>query len=149
MKKFRYRMENVLNIKLQLEEQQKIQFTIASNKVEEEKEKLKQMVVRQNMFQARLKEELSSDELNLMEVRLARDGIEYMKRVIREQMFAISKAEKALEIERKKLNDIRIERKTQEKLKEYAFEEYKREFAAEEAREIDQTVTYTYSTQNA
>ncbi len=144
MKKFSYRMENVLNIKLQMEEQQKIAFALASNALDEEKDKLNRLSARQRRYESRFKE-LLGDDLDLREIAHTRKGIDQMKVLVREQMFNVVSAEKKLDMERKKLYDIRVERKTQEKLKEYAFEDYKKEFAAEEAREIDQTVSYSYS----
>ena len=146
MKKFSYRMENVLKIDIQLEEQQKIAFALANNALEEEKSKLVRLTIRRRKFEQALTKLIQEDSLNLRQIKETRDAIDYMKRAIREQMFAIANAEKQLEKERIKLNERRMERKTQEKLKEYAFEEYKQEYAREESREIDQTVTYTYST---
>lgn len=144
MKKFSYRMENILNIKLQMEEQQKVAFALASNALEEEKDKLSALSNRQKSYERRFKE-LLRDDLDLAEIASTRRGIDQMKVLVREQMFNVVSAEKKLDVERKKLYDIRVERKTQEKLKEYAFEAYKKEYAMEEAREIDQTVSYTYS----
>ena len=37
-----------------------------------------------------------------------------------------------------------VERKTQEKLREKAFEEFKQELAYAEGKEIDELVSYTY-----
>ena len=54
-------------------------------------------------------------------------------------------AEKNLEIARVELNRVMIERKTQERLREKAFEEFKAELNARESKEIDQLVSYTYS----
>ena len=37
-----------------------------------------------------------------------------------------------------------IERKTHEQLREAAFEEFKKELAKEESKEVDELVSYTY-----
>ena len=43
-----------------------------------------------------------------------------------------------------RLNAVMVERKSHEKLREKAFEQFKLELAAEEAKEIDQLVSFTY-----
>lgn len=49
-----------------------------------------------------------------------------------------------MELARSKLNQVMIERKTYEKLREKAFEEFKQEVAYEENRMVDELVSYNY-----
>jgi len=42
------------------------------------------------------------------------------------------------------LNRVMVERKTHEKLRERAFEEFKQEIAQAESKEIDELVSYNY-----
>ena len=135
----------MLRIDLQLEEQQKIQFAIANNALNEEKQKLVALSIRQRKYEREGKK-LLEDVLDMQKIRENKQAINVMKSRIRDQMIKVSSAEKKVEFERERLNNLRVDRKTQEKLKEYAFDAYKKEFAMEEAREIDQTVTYNYST---
>ena len=67
-----------------------------------------------------------------------------MKSKQRTQMMNVHAAEKNLEIARTELNRIMIERKTHEKLREKAFEEFKQELEHAESKEIDELVSYTY-----
>lgn len=67
-----------------------------------------------------------------------------MKTRIRSQMINVHKAEKQLDIVRRRLNEVMIERKTYEKLREKKFEEFKMELAYEEKKEVDELVSYTY-----
>ena len=53
-------------------------------------------------------------------------------------------AEKSVELARKRLQAVMVERKSHEKLREKAFEQFKQELAVEEAKEIDQLVSFTY-----
>ena len=53
-------------------------------------------------------------------------------------------AEKNVELARTKLNEVMMERKTHEKLKEQAFEVFKQELQYAENKEIDELVSYTY-----
>ena len=59
-------------------------------------------------------------------------------------MMNVHVAEKNLEAARVRLNNVMIERKTHEKLKEIAFEEFKQEIQYAENKEIDELVSYTY-----
>ena len=72
-------------------------------------------------------------------------AIEVMKQTIKQQMTAVKNAAHRLEVARIRLNDAMIERKTQERLKEKAFEEYMLEFDAEERKETDELNSYRYS----
>ena len=73
-----------------------------------------------------------------------RKAVETMKTRIRGQMMNVHKAEKQLEAVRKRLNEVMIERKTYEKLRERKFEEFKQELEREEKKEVDELVSYTY-----
>ena len=57
---------------------------------------------------------------------------------------AVYTAEKTLEMARIELNRVMVERKTHEKLRERAFEEFKQEIAQAESKEIDELVSYNY-----
>ena len=67
-----------------------------------------------------------------------------MKSLIRDQMFAVKRAQNALELERQKLDEARKERKTHERLKEKAFDEFKMELNAADNKANDELTSYTY-----
>ena len=67
-----------------------------------------------------------------------------MKSKQRTQMMNVHVAERNVEQARQQLNSVMIERKTQERLREKAFEEFRQELAREESREIDELVSYNY-----
>ena len=56
MAKFRYRMQNILEIKEKMEEQEKVAYGIANARLLEEQEKLQKLFVRKAGYEARLKE---------------------------------------------------------------------------------------------
>ena len=60
-------------------------------------------------------------------------------------MMEVHKAELQLEDARRALNEVMQERKVQEKLREKAFEQFKRELAMQENKEIDELVSYTFN----
>ena len=144
MAKFKYRMQNILDIKMKLESQAKISYGIANQKYMEEQKKLQEIVLRRASYEKILKESMVG-KIDVRQVSHARADVNTMKTLMRRQMMEVHKAERILEDARKALNDIMIERKTHEKLKEKAFEEFKAEINAEESKEIDQLVSYTYN----
>jgi flagellar FliJ protein len=95
-------------------------------------------------YERRLKESMQGD-LDLAEVAHAREDLNGMKTLVRRQMMEVHKAEKVMEDARIALNEVMQERKVQEKLREKAFDEFKRELASEENKEIDELVSYTYN----
>ena len=89
-------------------------------------------------------EELAVGIINVLKIRENKRAIDTMKSLIREQIMQVHAAEKNLELARKRLNAVMIERKSHEKLREKAFEQFKVELAAAEAKEIDQLVSFTW-----
>lgn len=143
MAKFQYQLQSVLNIKEKLESQEKIAFSLASAKLAEEQEILQDLMIQKAGYD-KLARKLLEGTLDLVEVNACRKAVETMKTRIRGQMMNVHKAEKQLEAVRKRLNDVMIERKTYEKLREKKFEEFKVELEYEEKKEVDELVSYTY-----
>lgn len=144
MAKFKYRMQNILDVKMKLESQAKIAYGIANQKYLEEQKKLQEIVLRRASYEKVLKESMTG-KIDVRQVSHARADVNTMKTLMRRQMMEVHKAERAMEDARKALNEVMMERKTHEKLKEKAFEQFKAELNAEESKEIDQLVSYTYN----
>lgn len=144
MAKFRYRMQNILNVKMKLESQAKITYGIANQKYLDEQQKLQEIILRRNSYEKILKESMMGN-INVREVTHARADVNTMKTLMRRQMIEVHKAELALEDARRALNEIMQDRKTHEKLKEKAFQQFMEEEKAAESKEIDQLVSYTYN----
>ena len=144
MARFKYKLQNILNLKETLESQQKNAYSLAAARVREEEEKLTVLLNRKNEYENRLKEVIS-DTIDLKEISHLKNAIQTMKTMIRDQMFAIKKARDALEAERRKLDEIMKERKTFEKLREKAFEEFKHELSVEDMKVTDEFTSFKYS----
>jgi flagellar FliJ protein len=144
MKKFKYKMENVLQIKIKLENQAKIAYGTARHKLTMEEEKLEQMILKKSTYEEELRH-LRSGRLDLFQIKQCEQAIEIMKQNITQQKTIVKNAAHRLEVARIRLNDAMAERKTQEKLKEKAFEEYMLEFDYEERKEIDELNSFHYS----
>lgn len=143
MAKFIYRMQNILNLKLKLEEQQKMEFAAARKRLDEEEEKLEQLLNRKAGYEEEGRR-LREDSLNVQDIRDNRNAILQMDEYIAYQRVQVSKAEAELEKERQKLQEAMQERKIQEKLRENAFEVFIKEENAREGKEVDELVSYTY-----
>ena len=144
MAKFQYRMQNILNIKMKLEVQAKNAYGIANGKYQEEQKKLQSLMLRRVEYEKKLKE-LMNGTIDVKKIAHARNDVNTMKTLVRRQMVEVHKAELEVERARQELNSIMLERKTHEKLRERAFEQFKKELAEQEAKEIDELVSYTYN----
>ncbi len=143
MAKFVYRMQNILELKQKIEEQEKANFGMATARFNEEQRKLRELMIKQAGYEKQLRD-LSVGEINIKEIKTCKNAITSVKVALREQMIELSKAQKAMENARKRLNDVIMERKMHEKLREHAFEEFLDEIDREESKITDELVSYSY-----
>ena len=143
MAKFRYRMQNILSVKEKLETQAKNDFAIAAAVVNEEEEKLKVLVSRQEDYRFFLKK-LQQGNLDFKQIKETTQAIDALKYMIQDQKKVLEKAERVLEMRRVALAEAMQDVKTHEKLKERQFAEYMAEEAARESKEIDELVSYRF-----
>lgn len=144
MAKFVFKMQNILEVKLKLEDQAKSAYAAANATLEAEKEKQRLLEVRKEGYEEQLTS-VMSDSLCVMEICRLENAVEVMKIRIQEQMVIVRNAELQLKKAQKVLQGAMVERKTYEKLKENAFEEFKQEMNAQEKKEIDELVSYKFS----
>ena len=144
MKKFRYQMENLLEVKKKLEEQAKLTYGQARLRLTNEEEKLQLLKDKKSSYEQE-ERELRMSKLDLVKIRQTAEAVEVMEQKIKQQQTVVKNAEQRLEVARIRLNQAMIERKTQEKLKEKAWEEYLLEFEAEERKEVDELNSFQYS----
>ena len=144
MAKFKYRMQNILDVKLKLESQAKIAYGIANQKYLAEQKTLQDLILRRTEYEKALKETMVGT-IDVRKVSQARADVNTMKTLVRRQMIAVHKAELELNDARQKLNEVMMERKTHEKLREKAFEQFKEEIKYSESKEIDELVSFTYN----
>ncbi len=144
MAKFIYKLQSVLNIKLKVEEQAKNEYAIAKNYLDQENDKLTCIISRKASYEEKLRGQVEHI-LNIKDINLCRQAIKTLEYHIEEQQRNVKLAEKKLERARVHMNHAMIERKTHEKLKENAFEEFMMELNHEENKETDELVCYKYS----
>ena len=109
-------MQNILDVKRKLEEQEKINYGIANAKLEEEKKKLRKLLLQRAGYEKELTE-LVSGTIDLAQIRMTKHAIDTMKTLIRSQMIQVHAAEANLEQARQRLKEVMIDRKTHEKQK--------------------------------
>ena len=143
MARFKYRMQNILELTEKLETQEKINFGIAQAALNEEQDKLKALLDRRVAYEEQ-ERALTQGEIDLKKLELCKQGIMVLKVKIRDQMLAVQRAQRNVERARKRLNEVMKDRKTHENLRDKAFEELKKELAAEENKINDELVSYTY-----
>lgn len=148
MPKFIYKMENILGVKLKIEEQEKTAYGLARMNLLKEEEKLFALNKKHVLYQLKCKE-LMSQVLNIMKINKCLADIEIIKTSIEKQKIAVIQAERKVEAARAKLNIAMQERKTHEKLKEKAFDEFILEYEAEQRKEIDELVSFKYNSPTA
>lgn len=144
MVKFKYNLENILNIKYKMEEQAKTAYGNANQRLLSEQDKLKVLFDKKAFYQEQLRKLMISN-LNIQEIQRNENGVEVIKLYIKQQEVAVKKAEQQLEIARTKLNAAILERKTYEKLKENAFLNFIKEYEDEQRKEIDELVSFKYN----
>lgn len=143
MAKFVYRMQSILDIKVKMVEQARMEFAAARMHLDEEEEKLKILKERKAAYEEKGRT-LRKDNLKVMEILENRDDIARMDEFIELQNIRVKRARQQLEEARIKLQIAMQESKTQEKLKEKAFEEFMKEENAKEAKEVDELTSYTH-----
>ena len=143
MAKFKYRMQNILDIKQKLEESAKMEFGEANVRVMTEEEKLAVIDEKKRAYE---KEggRLRSARLQVADIKNNTRAISVLGDMKKEQESEVERAKVFLEQKRVKLQIAMQERKTQEKLYENAFEEFVREENARESKEIDELTSYVY-----
>ena len=143
MARFRYRMQNILDVKEKLESQARNEFAVAAAKVNEEEAKLEALIERRAGYENEIKR-LYESALDILAIKEAQDAVEIMKIYIDDQQLQVNAAKKQLELARIKLTNAMQDRKTHEKLKEKQFEIFKAEEAAKESKEIDELVSFRH-----
>lgn len=143
MAKFKYKLQNVLDIKYRIEDQARAVFAAAQAKLDEEEHKRDLLIERRAEYEQKGRK-LREDVLNPYDMRDNDRAIENIKGQIKEQEKNVEAARKGVEQARMQLTDAMQERKIHEKLKENSFVEFMHEVNAAESKEIDELVSYTY-----
>ena len=144
MAKFIYKMQNILDIKNKLETQEKTAFAIEVQKLRVEEERLVRIRNEIEYYEDLIRGQ-GDKQINILEWKRCNEALEYKKNEEKIQIQHIKLAEKNVDIARGRLNKVMVERKTQEVLKEKAFEEFVMELNESEKKEVAELVSFTYN----
>lgn len=143
MARFVFSMQNILEIKEKLEEQEKNNYSQANMRLQEAIAVLESLEQRLENEKRKLQEEISA-QLDVRKIRQREEGVEVIRMYVRQQMLEVKQREKEVEVARERMNEAMKERKTFEKLREKAFEKFRVEENLREQKEVDELVSYRY-----
>lgn len=148
MKKFRYSMQSLLVIKQKLEDQAKAAYGAAKLRLNEEEERLLALQKQREDY-VEEKRQVMASRLDVPKLNRLQMAVEAMDDRIARQRQNVKKAEAAMHAAEERLVESMTERKTQERLRENAFEVYRQEMNAEEQKEIDERTSFRYGVSEA
>ncbi len=144
MARFVYRMQSVLNIKQQTENQTKMEFAVAQAELNRQMDLLEEYIARKNRYLQEAEELRNEESLKLQDILDNQYATAQMDVMIKQQRNVVKQHEQAVERVRVKLTRNIQERKMQETLRDRAFSEFLEEQKQEEAKENDQRTSFTY-----
>ncbi len=143
MARFRYSLQNILDIKMKMETQAKQEFSAAKNELDEENEKLAELHGRKAAYEEKAKS-LLMGTLCVRDIEDNKLALLRMDEMILVQQGEVARAERKLNEAREKLTDVMKERKTHEALREKAFEEFMQDENKAEGKSVDELTSYSY-----
>ena len=147
MARFNYRMQNILQLKEKLEEQERNNFAARRRALTEEEEKLQALIDKRNAV-AEEGKRLRQTVIDVRSIRENEDLQRYTEEQVKQQRIKVRVAEKSLDAARVKMQEAMQERKIHEKMREKAFERFVAEMNAAEVKEIDELTSYVYGTKD-
>ncbi|MBR3307301.1 MAG: flagellar export protein FliJ [Lachnospiraceae bacterium] len=143
MARFNYRMQNILELKEKLEEQEKNNFAARLAALAEEEEKMAAVLAKRD---AVIEEgiRLRNTTIDVLKIRENEDLKRFMDEEVKRQRLKVSVAQKNLDAARMRMQTAMQERKIHEKMREKAFERFIAEMNSAEIKEIDELTSYVY-----
>ena len=143
MARFVFPLQNILTVKEKLEEQAKNEFSQANMRLRDAEEEEQRLRDREQDAEEELRQTLN-ETLDVMEIKRCEDAVEILKVYVKQQHLVVIQRARDVEIAREKLNAAMKERKTFEKLREHAFEDFLKEQNLAEQKEVDELVSYRH-----
>lgn len=147
MAKFNYRLQNILNLMVNFEEQAKQNFAERRRILTDEEERLENLTTKQEQLENYARE-LRTGDIDIKKIIENKYEQKYVEDEIKKQKVKVNVARKNLEAARVRMEDAVKERKIHEKLRENAFEDFMEEESAKELTEIDGLTSYVYGIKN-
>ncbi len=145
MKKYKFRLQTVLDIKAKKLEQKLLELARIVDTLNKEVEIEKQLIIEQNTLQSKIVEISSMDTpQSLFEIQNSRGYWGNLGTKIIAQREKIKNIEYFVQAKREEVNEALKEKKVLENLKEKDQERFYKEFLAYENRELDEIATVRY-----
>jgi len=144
MAAYKFRLQKLLNYKVNKEEEKKNELSIASKRLEKEKNRLLELKQKLNEMNSTFQEK-TSQGMAVNELKLLVNYIDYYKRSIKEQRIKVKMAEDYLSTCREELIKATQEKKMIEKLKEIDYGKYLYEEQKKEEKLVDDLVSFKES----
>jgi len=145
MARFNYKLQGVLNLRMQQEEQVKMEFAVANKNLNDQIDILEELKRRKEEY---IQEGYALRNENRMNVREIVDNNyaeKQMDVMIQDQQVVVESYRAKYEVARIKLTKAIQERKMQEKLREKAFANFIEEEKEAEAKETDERSSFVYT----
>ncbi len=143
MARFRYRMQNILDLKMKLEEQARMKYAEQRHNLDLAEQARDALVAEKERYEEESRSSVG-ETVTVSELRMNAERITTMKYLIADQEKVVEAENKKLEAVRARLEEVMMERKAQEKLRERAFEQFRKEELAAESKAIDELTSYVY-----
>ena len=144
MARFRYRMQNILNIKEKLESQAKNEYAQANMELAACMDVRTALLKESEALMEESRSLRKKEALSIRDIADNKLSRELMQEKLKEQERLIDQAQRNVEAKRRAMTALMQERKTHEILRDRAFEQFLMEEKAEESKQIDQLTSYTY-----
>lgn len=141
---YKFKLQKLLDYKISIEEQKKNELSLANKRLAEEKEKLQVLLNKQKAMNNSFQEKTSKG-IEVNELKLLVNYIDYYKRSIKSQRLNIKMAEDYLESCRAELIKASQEKKMMEKLKEIDYGKYLYSEQKKEEKLVDDLVSFKES----
>lgn len=142
MGKFKFKLQSILNLKEKMEEQKKIELGKATTYLVGQEAILKKYQISLGDLTQELHGK-SGKSVYAKELLQLNHAIKYYEEEIHHQKEIIIKAKEVVEQKREALNKALIEKKTYEKLKEFALEKHLQEEQLLSNKQLDEVISYS------
>lgn len=143
MPRFQFAFENILKIKEKMEEQKKSELGVLVQRQLGQQERIE---ITEGKCQNNLRtlKEVQSKKLQIGEIKRYQQADKFYRRKLSEERWQLEVLNGQVEQKREEVTGVMQERKTYEKLKEKALWEYQQEAKKQEAKRVDELVSYRY-----
>ena len=141
MSGFKFEFEPLLNLKIQLENNQKNELGKSIKIHELEKHTLDGLFKKKNLLTNKINESVKG-LITINELKVFNNYFQYLKNSIDMQKEVVNEAARNVDIEREKLVDCTKERKKYDKLKEHKQHEFLEEMKKKEQKIIDEIISF-------